>query len=93
MTEERAARLVERLQARKVLAHVARSGVYQFGIRVVLPGGREAIWDSDGAAALEAQVLQDGVLVGYVPTVPGSEDFDDDAIVDYIARTRYDALR
>jgi len=89
--EERAVQLVERLRARNVLAHVARSGVYQFGIRVVLPGGREAIWDNDGTAALEAQVLQDGVLVGFVPTVPGSEDFDDDAVVECIARTNYDA--
>jgi hypothetical protein len=90
--EERAVQLVERLRARNVLAHVARSGVYQFGIRVVLPGGREAVWDNDGTAALEAQVLQDGVLVGFVPTVPGSEDFDDDAVVECIARTRYDAM-
>jgi len=37
-------------------------------------------------------VLQDGVLVGYVPTVPGSEEFDDDAVVDYIARTNYGAV-
>jgi hypothetical protein len=89
VTEDRATRLVERLRDRKVLAHVARSGVYQFGIRVVIPGGREAIWDNDGAAALEAQILEDGVLVGFVPTVPGSEDFDDDKVVDYIARTNY----
>jgi hypothetical protein len=88
--EERASRLVERLRERRVLAHVAPSGVFQFGIRVVIPDGREVIWDNDGAAALEAQILQDGVLVGYVPTVPGSEDFDDDAVVDYIARMRYD---
>jgi len=80
--EERAVQLVERLRARNVLAHVARSGVYQFGIRVVLPGGREAVWDNDGTAALEAQVLQDGGLVGFVPTVPGSQDFDDDAVVE-----------
>ena len=89
MTEERASRLVERLRERRVMAHVAPSGVFQFGIRVVIPDGREAIWDNDGAAALEAQILRDGVLVGYIPTVPGSEDFDDDQVVDYIARTRY----
>ena len=92
MTEERAIRLVERLRERKVLAHVARSGVYQFGIRVVIPGGREAVWDNDGSAALEAQIMKDGVLVGYVPTVAGSEDFDDDEVVDCIATTRYHAL-
>ena len=92
LTEKRAARLVERLRQRNVMAHVAHAGVYQFGIRVVIPGGREALWDADGAAGLEAQVLEDGLLVGYVPTVPGSEDFDDDAVVDCIARARYDTI-
>jgi hypothetical protein len=91
LTEERAARLVERLRERHVMAHVAHAGVYQVGIRVVIPGGREAVWDTDGAAGLEAQVLEDGLLVGFVPTIPGSEDFDDDAVVDCIARTDYDA--
>jgi hypothetical protein len=66
--------------------------VFQFGIRVVIPDGREAVWDTDGAAGLEAQVLRDGVLVGFVPTVPGSADFDDDAVVDYIAGVDYDKL-
>jgi hypothetical protein len=92
LIEERASRLIERLRERHVMAHVAPCGVFQFGIRVVIPDGREAIWDNDGTAALEAQILHDGVLVGYVPTVPGSEDFDDDAVVDYIARMRYDDL-
>jgi hypothetical protein len=27
-----------------------------------------------------------------VPTVPGSQDFDDDAVVDCIANTDYDAV-
>jgi hypothetical protein len=89
VNEERVVQLVERLRERKVLAHVARSGVFQFGIRVVIPDGREAVWDTDGAAGLEAQVLRDGVLVGFVPTVPGSENFDDDAIVECIARADY----
>jgi hypothetical protein len=92
VNEERVVQLVERLRQRRVLAHVARAGVFQFGIRVVIPDGREAVWDTDGAAGLEAQVLQDGVLVGFVPTVPGSQDFDDDAVVDCIANTDYDAL-
>jgi hypothetical protein len=30
------------------------------------------------------------MLVGYVPTIEGSEDFDEDQVVDAIARTDYD---
>jgi hypothetical protein len=37
-----------------------------------------------------ALVLQDGVLVGFVPKIDGSEDFDEPQIVDAIARTDYD---
>lgn len=62
----------------------------QFGIRVVLPDGREAFWDTDDTADLEAQVMKDGMLVGYVPEIDGSEDFDEEQVVDVIARTDYD---
>jgi len=64
--------------------------VGQFGVRVSLPGGREAEWDTDGTAGLEAQVMCDGMLVGYVPQIDGSEDFDESQVVDAIARTDYD---
>jgi hypothetical protein len=57
---------------------------------VSLPGGREAEWDTDGTAGLEAQVMRDGMLVGYVPQIEGSEDFSEPQIVDAIARTDYD---
>jgi hypothetical protein len=69
---------------------LAKVGVYQFGIRVVLRDGREAIWDSDGTAGLEAQVMRDGMLVGFVPVIDGSEDFDQDQVIDAIVRTDYD---
>ena len=39
---------------------------------------------------LEAQVMRDGMLVGYVPQIEGSEVFDESQIVDAIARTDYD---
>jgi len=52
---------------------------------VSLAGGREAEWDTDGTAGLEAQVMCDGMLVGYVPQIEGSEDFDEPQIVDAIA--------
>ena len=63
---------------------------YQSGVRVSLPDGREAMWDSDGTASLEAQVMRDGVLVGFVPVIEGSEDFDESQVVDAIARTDYE---
>ena len=59
-------------------------------MRVSLSGGREAEWDTDGTAGLEAQVMRDGMLVGFVPLIEGSEDFDESQVVDAIARTDYD---
>jgi len=90
MEEFRARRVVDGLRDRGVNAHLLRVGVDQFGVRVTLSGGREAEWDSDGTAGLEAQVMLDGDLVGYVPEIEGSEDFVETQIVDAIARTDYD---
>jgi hypothetical protein len=88
--ENRARHVVDRLRERGTNAFLEKAGVYQFGIRVALPDGREAIWDTDGTAGLEAQVMRDGVLVGYVPSIEGSEDFDEAATIDAIVRTDYD---
>jgi len=90
MDEFRTRRVVDSLRERGVNAHLLRGGVDQFGVRVTLPGGREAEWDTDGTAGLEAQVMRDGMLVGYVPSIEGSEEFDEAHIVDAIARTDYD---
>src|SRR5216684_8821229 len=90
MEENRARRVVDALRERGIDAHMLRVGVDQFGIRVALHDGREAEWDTDGTAGLEAQVMQDGDLVGYVPEIEGSEDFDEAQVVDAIARTDYD---
>jgi hypothetical protein len=89
MEEMRARRVVDALRERGTPAHLERAGVSQFGIRVALPGGREAIWDTDGTAGLEAQVMRDGVLVGFVPVIEGSENFDEGQVVDAIVRTDY----
>lgn len=89
MEQERAERVVKQLRARQVMAHVERVGVYQCGIRVVLPDGRYAVWDADGASGLEATVMRDGVLVGFVPTIPGSEAYDEAATIDAIAGAEY----
>jgi len=88
--ETKANSVVSALRGRGVLAHVERAGVYQFGIRVMIPDGREAIWDTDGTAGLEAQVMRNGMLVGFVPTLPGSADFDEAALIEAIAGTDYD---
>jgi hypothetical protein len=92
MEESVATEVVELLRARRFFAHVNRRvGVYNVGVRLVIPDGREVIWDNDGAAGLEAMVLRDGDLVGYVPQVPDSDDLDAAAIAKLIAETDYDA--
>lgn len=90
MDENRARRVVDALREHGVDAHIAKVSVYQFGIRIMLPGGRQAEWDTDNTAALEAQVMKDGMLVGFVPTIEGSEDFDEQQTIDAILRTDYD---
>ena len=92
MEESTAERVVELLRARRIFASVNRRvGVYNVGVRVVIPDGREAIWDNDGAAGLEAMVLRDGMLVGFVPQLPDSDDLDADAIAQIIGDADYDA--
>ena len=90
MDENRARRVVDALRDRGVDATLAKAGVYQFGIRIALRDGREAVWDTDGTAGLEAQVMRDGMLVGFVPVIDGSEAFGEDQVVDAISRTEYD---
>ncbi|MDQ1486674.1 MAG: hypothetical protein QOJ62_2367 [Actinomycetota bacterium] len=90
MDENRARRVVDALRERGIDARTSKEGVYQFGVRIALSGGREAIWDSDDTAELEAQVMRDGMLVGFVPVIEGSATFDEDQIVEAIAGTNYD---
>jgi len=90
MEEMKARRVVDALRDRGTNASLARVGVYQFGVSITLPDGREATWDSDGTAALEAQVMRNGVLVGYVPSIEGSDEYDEAQIIDAIVRTDYD---
>ena len=90
MDENRALRVVDALRERGIDAHTAKVGVYQFGVRVMLSDGRAAEWDTDDTPSLEAQVMRDGMLVGYVPVIEGSEDFTEEQVVDAIAATDYD---
>ena len=90
MDENKARRVVDTLRQRGTDASLARVGVYQFGVSIKLPDGREATWDSDGTAALEAQVMRNGMLVGYVPSIEGSDSYTEEQVVEAILRTDYD---
>lgn len=89
MHQDQAQNVVQGLRAHGVIARIAHAGPFRVGIRVPLGDGREALWDVDGAAGLEALIMRDGVLVGFVPTIPGSEDFDEAAVVLAIAGADY----
>lgn len=89
MDSDRIDRMVSALRERGVMAHRADEGLYEFGLRVIIPDGSEALWTVGGAAGLDAEVLRDNTLIGYVPHVPGSESLTDEQTVDVIAATRY----
>ncbi|BBB00148.1 hypothetical protein RVR_7083 [Actinacidiphila reveromycinica] len=89
MEAHRIDRMVSQLRARDVMAHRTETGVYSFGIRVVLADGSEALWTPGGPAGLDAQVIRDGVLIGCIPHIPGSERFTDEQAVEAIATARY----
>ena len=82
--------VVAALVERRVFAHVYSGGVGRHGVRVVLTEGRVALWDVDGAAGLEAQVMRDGVLVGFVPKIVGSENYTVDQVIEAIATATYE---
>jgi hypothetical protein len=90
MDENRARRVADALRERGIDAHLETAGIDIFGVRVVLSGGREAIWGNEGTSSLEAEVLLDGDLVGFIPEIAGSEAFDEAQIVDAIARADYE---
>jgi len=89
MDENRAQRVVDALRDRGIDAHLKKSGVDAYAVRVPAGGGREAVWGAEGTTGLEAEVLLDGDLVGFVPEIPGSQAFDEAEIVDAIARADY----
>jgi len=90
MDENRARRITDALRERGINAHLLNSGIDAYAVQVPAGGGREAVWGSEGTAGLEAEVLLDGDLVGFVPQIPGSDTFDEAQIVDAIARADYD---
>jgi len=90
MDENRARRITDALRDRGINSHLRKSGIDAYAVQVPAGGGREAIWGAEGTAGLEAEVLLDGDLVGFVPEIPGSDTFDEAQIVDAIARADYD---
>jgi hypothetical protein len=90
MDENRARRITDALRDRGIEAHLRRSGIDAYSVQVPAGGGREAVWGAEGTTGLEAEVLLDGDLVGFVPQIPGSDTFDEAQIVDAIARADYD---
>ena len=90
MEENRARRVVAALRDLGVNAQLKKVSVYQFGIAVSLPDGREAVWDADGSAGLEATVMADGMLRGFVPQITGSETWSEAQVVEAIWHTDYD---
>ena len=90
MDENRARRITDALRDRGINAHLRKSGIDAYSVQVPAGGGREAVWGSEDTTGLEAEVLLDGDLVGYVPQIPDSDTFDEDQIVDAIARADYD---
>lgn len=91
MNADEVQQVVEGLQSRGIIATVHRPGINRVCVRVVRTDGSEALWDTDGAMGLEAQVMANGMLVGFVPTIPGSARFDVPATIDAIARADYGA--
>ncbi|HTU76825.1 MAG TPA: hypothetical protein VMG38_25220 [Trebonia sp.] len=89
MEENRARRVADALRDRGIDAHLETSGIDVFGVRVVLDGGREAIWGNEGTSSLAAEVMLDGDMVGFIPEIPGSASFDEAQVVDAIARADY----
>jgi hypothetical protein len=88
--ENRARRVADALRDRGINAHLKKSGVGAYSVQVLLDGGREAVWGAEGTSGLEAEVLLDGDLVGFIAQIPGSESFDEAQVVDAIARADYD---
>jgi hypothetical protein len=90
MDENRARRVTDGLRDRGIAAHLRKSGIDAYSVQVPAGQGREAVWGAEGTTGLEAEVLLDGDLVGFVPQIPGSENFDEAQVVDAIARADYD---
>lgn len=89
MEENKALHLTDLLRDRGVDAHVesSKGGIHGYGVRVDLHDGRQAIWGAARTTALEAEVMRDGVLVGFREPIEGSENFTPEQVVEAIVAT------
>ena len=91
MQQDEAEKVVAALRERKVFAHVYRGGrrlATACASSSVTAARRSGT--STAPPGLEAQVMRDGVLVGFVPKIPGSEGYTIEQTVDAIAAAVYD---
>jgi hypothetical protein len=91
--ETKALHLTDLLRDRGVDAHLERStgGIHGFGVRIDLHDGRQAIWGSARTTRLEAEVMRDGVLVGFREGIEGSENYSLEQMVETIIATDWSA--
>src|SRR6202020_718583 len=89
MQEDRARRVADALRDRGIDAHLLNEGIDIYGVRVKLGGGREAVWGLEGTSSLEAEVLLDGDLVGFIPETPVPPESPDAQAPAAIARADY----
>src|ERR1700733_13218779 len=55
MQEDRARRVADALRDRGIDAHLLNEGIDIYGVRVVIGGGREAVWGLEGTSSLDAE--------------------------------------
>ena len=90
MQEDRARRVADALRDRGIDAHLLNEGIDIYGVRVSSTAGARRSGASRARSSLEAEVLLDGDLVGFIPEIPGSSEFTDAQVADAIARADYD---
>lgn len=89
MRADEVEQVVTGLRSLGFIATAHRPSLNRVCVRVALPSGAEALWDTDGALGLEAQIMANGMLVGFVPTIPGSAAFGIEESVRAIATADY----
>lgn len=90
MDRTQADAVVDQLRRWNVLARTSTLGLDRAAVRVTLPKGREALWETDAGGGLTAQVLRDGMLVGCVAAQAGTEGLTPPSAAWTIANADYD---
>lgn len=90
MDEDVALAMARGLAERGVACRLTSGGRSVYRVLVALADGREALWDVHGDV-LEARVLRDGALLGFVPLGVGGQ-LAGDAAARLVAEQRYEQL-